>query len=958
MNCRKVSLFVAFLILWSINSFGQNCDCPAAASCGACRGGLSSLTFRFDGAEASVVVIEDRNEIFNATVVSGGTFTIDGSENNGKFSGPTLTIMVNGEENATLQTGCGGDTFVGSVYGSFTVNAGASVDGGPLCCLPELVDQDPPVIENCPATITQTLTDGCTATVTWTPPTASDNCSVASFTGTHQPGSNFQVGTTSIVYTAVDNYGNTSTCSFDVVITDNTIPVFTGCPANIIVSPDANCKATVSWTAPVATDNCLSTTTSNHNPGDEFNAGTTTVTYTARDASGNEATCSFTVTVQDTAAPVFSNCPSNITVVPLLNCKINVLWIPPSVTDNCGATVTSTHIPGSEFSAGTTTVTYTATDNAGNTAVCSFTVTVTDTSNPVFITCPTNITRSANATCKAVVNWPAPGVVDNCGAPVVTSTHTSGSEFSIGTTMITYTATDAAGNKATCSFTVTVNDTSAPMFSNCPTNITVSPTANCKAIVNWTAPAANDNCGIPTIVANYNPGSEFNAGTTTVTYSATDAAGNKATCSFTVTVKDTTVPEFANCPSNMTISPAANCKAIVNWTAPSITDNCSIVNNTASHTSGSEFSVGTTTVTYTATDAAGNKATCSFSVIVKDTTLPVFTNCPSNISVSPTANCKAIVNWAAPLASDNCGVATTTSTHKSGSEFSVGSTTVTYTATDTYGNKATCAFIVTVLDNSAPVFSSCPTNITVAATANCKARVTWTAPVATDNCGVVSKTNSHNPGTEFTVGTTTVTYSATDANGNTTKCEFNVTVTYSQTIMVNNCPAPIEVVADDFDSAKVTWDEPAFTLQCGTLYIEKNFESGTNFKTGETEVKYTASDRAGNSSTCTFLVTVKPNPLFTEPDIQISKLMTPDGDGYNDFLNIANLENYPDNSVTIVDRWGSVLFETSRYDNKMNVWRGLNKNNVLVPTGTYFYFVQINYADKRMKREGFIELIQ
>src|SRR6478609_1174819 len=111
MSCRKVSLFVAFLILGTINSFGQNCDCPVAASCGACKGGLSSLTFRFGGAEASVVVIEDRNEIFNAIVPSGGIITINGSENNGKFSGPTLTINVNGSENAKLATGCGGNTF-------------------------------------------------------------------------------------------------------------------------------------------------------------------------------------------------------------------------------------------------------------------------------------------------------------------------------------------------------------------------------------------------------------------------------------------------------------------------------------------------------------------------------------------------------------------------------------------------------------------------------------------------------------------------------------------------------------------------------------------------------------------------------------------------------------------------------------------------------------------------------
>jgi hypothetical protein len=251
--------------------------------------------------------------------------------------------------------------------------------------------------------------------VTWTPPTVTDNCSVASFTTTAEPGTEFPVGTTTVVYTAVDNHGNTSTCSFDVVITDTKLPVFTGCPANIIISGATNCRATATWTPPTASDNCSVTTTSTHDPGDEFTAGTTTVVYTATDGGGNTATCSFTVTVQDTSPPVFSGCPANITVTPLLNCKALALWIPPTANDNCGTPdVTSTHAPGSEFSAGTTTVTYTATDDAGNTATCSFTVTVRDTSSPVFSKCPANITVSPSADCKAIANWTAPTASDNC----------------------------------------------------------------------------------------------------------------------------------------------------------------------------------------------------------------------------------------------------------------------------------------------------------------------------------------------------------------------------------------------------------------------------------------------------------------------------------------------------------------------------------------------------------------
>jgi hypothetical protein len=119
-------------------------------------------------------------------------------------------------------------------------------------------------------------------------------------------------------------------------------------------------------------------------------------------------------------------------------------------------------------------------------------------------------------------------------------------------------------------------------------------------------------------------------GTSTVTYRATDASGNTADCSFTVTVTqnaDTEDPVISNCPENITVSnDAGSCGAIVNWTPPTATDNSGSVNLTSNFEPGSFFPVGTTTVTYTATDAAGNTATCSFEVTVSDNEKPVISS--------------------------------------------------------------------------------------------------------------------------------------------------------------------------------------------------------------------------------------------------------------------------------------------------------------------------------------------
>jgi len=92
---------------------------------------------------------------------------------------------------------------------------------------------------------------------------------------------------------------------------------------------------------------------------------------------------------------------------------------------------------------------------------------------------------------------------------------------------------------------------------------------------------------------------------------------------------------IANCPVDMTLSPTLTCDTIVTWTNPTITDNCDMnVNIAASHNSGDTFSAGTTTVTYTATDASGNVANCSFDITVTDTDAPVFANCPTDMTIS------------------------------------------------------------------------------------------------------------------------------------------------------------------------------------------------------------------------------------------------------------------------------------------------------------------------------------
>ena len=216
-------------------------------------------------------------------------------------------------------------------------------------------------------------------------------------------------------------------------------------------------------------------------------------------------------------APVFSYCPGTVSV-----CGTNVVnFSPPTAFDDCGSvTMMGNYQSGDFFPNGSTVVTYVATDTEGASSSCSFTVNV----NPLLSPCPSNVTVCGTN----IANYTPPTSFAECGPVTITSNYNPGDEFPMGVTIVTYNATSQSGNTASCSFNVTVRDLLTP----CPSNFTVCGTNT----VVYTAPTSYEDCDAVTITSNYDPGDEFPAGVTVVTYTATNQNGNSASCSFEVKV--------------------------------------------------------------------------------------------------------------------------------------------------------------------------------------------------------------------------------------------------------------------------------------------------------------------------------------------------------------------------------------------------------------------------------------
>ncbi len=601
-----------------------------------------------------------------------------------------------------------------------------------------LEDEEDPIFSQCPTDITVSSDESCSATVTWTIPKATDDCEIESIVSTHDSGDTFAAGATTVTYTATDKCGRIATCSFVVTVIEAccTDAPEISCPADVTLcinestDPAATGAATASFSSGYCGDAQISYSDVVVISDDCAGERVITRTWTATHESQTDlvASCVQTITIEDTDLPVINNCPSDIYMTTASAAGLVVGWATPIAQDACGiASFSSTHQPSSVFPVGTTTVTYTAIDQCGETVQCSFDVVVKFVCDDApEISCPADYTGCVGGDLDPdVTGSPAVSQTSTYCGTLTTSysdeTLSTGSCAGARVIRRTWTVqnTDDADLSASCTQLITLSDVESPVITDCPDGIYMSTTSVSGLVVSWTVPTATDDCGIASIVGDRQPSSVFPIGTTTVSYTITDQCGNVATCSFDVVV------DFVGCGDAPQITCPVDYSGCVSSSIdPSVTGQASV--STSSSCSTPEITYTDETVstgpcdgarvirrTWTATDPSDSdlRSSCVQIITLLDDEAPVISACPSDVTLTSES---PVYTWSDPTVSDDCSY-TLSSTVSSGHSFPIGETIVTITATDACGNASSCSFKVTVTEENigSSLTINCPDDIVV-----------------------------------------------------------------------------------------------------------------------------------------------------------------------------------------------------------------------------------------------------
>ena len=614
----------------------------------------------------------------------------------------------------------------------------------------------------------------------------------------------------------------------------------------------------------------------------------------------------FSQCTPDTIAP-------NNTLLPSIEGECIVVLLPPTTTDFCDGMINGvTSDPLIYSSEGDYTISWTFTDLAGNSIIIPQTVIVDDTTNPI-PTIPS--LPDINEECQ-VNSLTPPTATDNCSSIITATTSTDFPITIPGLTTIVWVYDDGNGNVITQNQDVIIQDITSPIpdIGNLP-----DLTSNCE-IISLNAPTATDNCSGLILGATSTSLPIITQGTTTIIWSYDDGNGNISMQNQNIIITDVTAPV----PDILTLSDVNSVCEVTSLNAPSASDNCS---GSILGTTSTIFPIttqGITTVIWTYDDGNGNFTTQSQNVIINDNIEPVV----DIANLPPILDECSITSLTAPTATDNC-VGSITATHNVILPISIqGTTIITWTYNDGNGNIETQIQEVIINDITPPE----PTDIILPEVIVECSLDSLINPTVTDNCnGFISITNDANlPLTS--IGNNTITWIYTDAVGNSSAQTQNVVIQDITPPVVDISTLPPIIVNCEL----VSLITPIATDNCGGDIIITNDAELPIMIPGDYVITWTFTDNQGNSTIETQDVTIN---LIEEclDLVTVNDVITPNGDGYNDYWVLENISYTEGCNVKIFNRWGAQVFETNSYD---NTWEGKSNNGEILPEGVYYYIIQ------------------
>ena len=489
----------------------------------------------------------------------------------------------------------------------------------------------------------------------------------------------------------------------------------------------------------------------------------------------------------------------------------------------------------------------------------------------------------AGYNCMAYVNYQEPQGIDYCGGYCF-STRISGpppgSPFPVGRSIVVYRIKNEFFDSLDVSIVIDVQDVTPPVINIYPLGGVFSARpGQCVAAYTIPAPSATDNCSGVILPTHYYNGisygdSLWQVGTNTVYYTFTDSSHNYIQATAVITVIDNQ-PPVLTCPANQVYYVGPGDTAVyVGYNMPTVIDNCDTTGAGLTVTRSSGFPqfgwhpIGLTTQYFQSTDQAGNTGYCNFTIDVKDTIAPVLT-CPSVYALADVGVDYTTLSYAAPTAIDNLGspvAISLVSGKASGDTASIGLYTAVWKGTDIYGNVGTCPVHITIASNQPPVLV-CPHDITTLNDSGlCTAKIDYYIAPAIDVDG-----HSYSPvlysgldsGAAFPFGTTTVVYTAVDAESNRGWCTFNVTVKDTiapwfttpcpndTTLNINPAVCGAQLSPPVLSGLSYDCNPPGIGIWSGN--------SNHFFTLGTTLQQYRIIDEFGNYNTCSYTVNVVDN---------------------------------------------------------------------------------------------------